>query len=178
MKIDKNKSVLLLIDFQEKLYPHMNNKEELYAKTLLLLSGAQSLGIEMMAARQYPKGLGDVVEEFRSFFDRYYDKISFSCCGSEELTAHLKNINKKYVIIAGIEAHVCVLQTVIDLKEQGYIPVVVADAIASRKTKDYDFALKRMEYEGAVLTTTESILFELCGVSGNETFKTISKLVK
>ena len=92
--------------------------------------------------------------------------------------AELRAAGRKNVIIAGIETHICVLQTVVDLKELGFLPVVVVDAVSSRKERDTEIGLRRMEQEGAVLTTVESILFELCRQAGSETFKTISRLVK
>lgn len=178
MRIQTESSVLLLVDVQEKLYPHMANKEVLNQKITTLLKGGQALGLPLLAARQYPQGLGDTIEELRPYFTGYYDKTTFSCCGNVDLIGRLQETGCKYVIIAGIEAHICVLQTVIDLKTLGFLPVVVTDAISSRNQRDYEIALHRMEYEGAILTTVESIVFELCRQAGSEAFKTISRLVK
>lgn len=178
MRIEKENSQLLMIDIQEKLFPHMESKEVLGSKVITLLEGMKALGVPTMAARQYPKGLGDTIEELGSYFSQYYDKMTFSCCGSEKLLEELHSTGRKNVIIIGIEAHVCVLQTVIDLKTLGFTPIVVVDGISSRSRQDYEIALKRMEYEGAILTTVESILFELCHAAGTEEFKMISRLVK
>jgi nicotinamidase-related amidase len=178
MRIDKEKSLLLVVDIQEKLFPYIENKEALVQKTVTLIRGMQALGVPLMAARQYPKGLGDTIEELRPYFDGYCDKVTFSCCGDENLLAELQGAGRQQIIIAGMEAHVCVLQTVIDLKALGFLPIIVTDAIGSRNRHDYKMALKRMEYEGAVLTTVEAILFELCYQAGTEVFKTISRLVK
>ncbi|WP_378954961.1 hydrolase [Pelosinus sp. sgz500959] len=178
MRIEKEKSQLLLIDVQEKLFPHMENQEILRKKVITLLEGMKALAIPIMAARQYPKGLGDTIEELGVYFSHYYDKMAFSCCGSAELLAEFDKTGRKNIIITGIEAHVCVLQTVIDLKSLGFTPIVVVDAISSRDRRDYEIALKRMEYEGAILATVESILFELCHSAGTEDFKKISRLVK
>ena len=178
MRIQTESAVLLLIDVQEKLYPHMENKEALSHKLTALLKGGQALGLPLLAARQYPQGLGDTIEELRPYFAGYYDKTTFSCCGNSNLIGRLEETGCKYVIIAGIEAHICVLQTVIDLKTLGFRPIVVTDAVSSRHHQDYEIALRRMEYEGAILTTVESILFELCRQAGSEVFKTISRLVK
>ena len=178
MRIEREKSQVLVVDIQEKLFPHMENQEVLKEKIITLLEGTKVLAVPMMAARQYPKGLGDTIEELGSNFTQYYDKMTFSCCGSEHLLEALHKTGRKNIIITGIEAHVCVLQTVIDLKALGFTPIVVVDAIGSRERQDYDIALKRMEYEGAVLTTVESILFELCHTAGTEEFKKISRLVK
>ena len=178
MRILKENSLLLIIDVQEKLYDHMENAATLSASILTLLQGAEALGVPVAAARQYPQGLGDTIEALRPHIKEHYDKITFSCCGNSELLSRLSETNCKSVIIAGIEAHVCVLQTVIDLKAAGYLPVVVVDAISSRRRQDYDIALRRMEAEGALLATVESILFELCRESGSAAFKAISRLVK
>lgn len=178
MRINKEKSLLLLIDVQEKLFPHMERKEVLGQKLTTLVQGIQALGLPMLAARQYPQGLGDIIPELRTYTKGYWDKMTFSCCGDNSLLAQVHEIGRENVIIAGIEAHICVLQTVIDLKALGFTPVVVIDAIGSRKQQDYDIALKRMEHEGAVLTTVEAILFELCYRAGTEEFKAVSRLVK
>ena len=178
MRIEREKSQGLVIDIQEKLFPHMDNSEVLKEKIINLLEGMKALAIPIMGARQYPKGLGDTIQELGMYFSQYYDKMTFSCCGSEKLVEDLHKTSRNNIIIIGIEAHVCVLQTVIDLKALGFIPIVVADGIASRNCRDYEIALKRMEYEGAILTTVESILFELCHTAGTEEFKKISRLVK
>ncbi|WP_425058254.1 putative hydrolase YcaC [Sporomusa carbonis] len=178
MRIEKENSLLLVVDIQEKLFPHIENHEILAQKTVTLLEGLKALNIPALAARQYPRGLGDTIEILRPYFTGYWDKMTFSCCGDEALVAQLRGTNKKNIILAGIEAHICVLQTVIDLKALGFLPVVVTDAVGSRKRHDYDTALRRMEFEGAVLTTVESILFELCREAGSDAFKAISRLVK
>lgn len=179
MRIEKENAILLVVDIQEKLFPHINHQQELLKKTLTLLAGLQALAVPMLAARQYPRGLGDTVEELRPYFTNgYWDKLTFSCCGNEALLDRLQANGRKAVLIAGIEAHICVLQTVIDLKDNGFVPVVVTDAVGSRTDRDYEIALRRMEQEGAVLTTVESILFELCRQAGSDAFKIISKLVK
>lgn len=178
MRIKSEESLLLLVDMQDKLFPHMENKEVLGEKVITLVKGLDALGIPMLTARQYPKGLGPTLTMLQPYFSEYYDKTTFSCCGSEALLEKLRSLGRKNVLIAGIEAHVCVLQTVVDLKELGFLPVVVTDAVASRHKTDYEMALVRMEQEGALLATTESILFELCCQAENPAFKTISQLVK
>ncbi|MDU4961622.1 MAG: isochorismatase family protein [Sporomusaceae bacterium] len=178
MRIEAADSLVLIIDMQEKLLPHIDRGEEITAKASLLLAGTAALGLPRLAARQYPKGLGDTVAAISSYFDTYWDKTSFSCCGSEPLLAQLQQSGKNKIILAGVESHVCVLQTAIDLKAAGFLPVIAADATGSRRDGDYRIALRRLEQEGALLTTVESILFELCRQAGSEAFKTISQLVK
>lgn len=178
MRIERDNAILLVVDVQEKLFPHMEDKEGLAQKTLTLLKGLQALEVPMLTARQYPKGLGDTIAILQPYFSEYFDKTTFSCCGNASLLERIRALGRKSIIISGIEAHICVLQTVIDLKTHGFLPVVVTDAVSSRHHADYETALKRMEQEGAVLTTTESILFELCCQAGTNAFKTISQLVK
>lgn len=178
MRIETKDSLLLVVDIQEKLFPYIEEHTTLGNKVLTLIEGLQALEVPRMAARQYPKGLGDTIAELRPYFGEYHDKMTFSCCGAAVLVETLQQLGKKSIIIAGIEAHICVLQTVIDLKALGFLPIVVTDAIGSRNKRDYETALKRMEFEGAILTTVESILFELCREAGTEAFKTISRLVK
>lgn len=178
MRIERDNAILLVVDVQEKLFPHMEDKEGLAQKTLILLKGLQALEVPMLTARQYPKGLGDTIAILQPYFNEYFDKTTFSCCGNASLLERIRALGRKNIIVSGIEAHICVLQTVIDLKTHGFLPVVVTDAVSSRYHTDYETALKRMEQEGAVLTTTESILFELCCQAGTTAFKTISQLVK
>ncbi len=106
------------------------------------------------------------------------EKISFSCCDESAFNQALDDYKKDMVLISGIEAHVCVLQTVVDLLERNITPVVVEDCISSRKLNDKRIAVMRMQREGALITTYESLLFELCRFAGNDTFRAISKLVK
>jgi hypothetical protein len=178
MRIEKENSLLLVVDIQEKLFPYIENHEALSKKAVTLAEGMKALGVPMLAARQYPRGLGDTIEDLRPFFTGYCDKTTFSCCADEPLLVRLQEMRRKNIIIIGIEAHICVLQTVVDLKARGFLPIVVTDAVGSRNHHDYDTALRRMEYEGAILTTVESILFEFCREAGTDVFKIISRLVK
>lgn len=178
MRIEKERSQFLLVDMQEKLFPYIDGNANIAKKATTLIEGMKALSVPMLAARQYPKGLGETIEGLRPYFSTYHDKMTFSCCGNETLVTELQRTDRKNVIIAGIEAHICVLQTVIDLKALGFLPIVVVDAVGSRTKRDYKTALQRMKYEGAILTTVESILFELCYQAGTDAFKIISRLVK
>jgi len=178
MRIAQEDTMVLVVDVQEKLVPHMHDKDAAVLKMGILVRGAKALDIPVLAARQYPQGLGDIVMPLRLQLTECHDKMTFSCCGDPLFMDAIRSKGKKNVIVSGVETHVCVLQTAIDLKEAGYTVIVVADAVASRFQRDYEIALKRMEQEGILLTTTESVLFELCRQSGNEVFRTISKLVK
>ncbi len=133
-----------------------------------------------MLTEQYSRGLGTTLVRVSEMLVplRPIEKISFSCCGEPDFLSGLKQLEVKRLIICGIEAHVCVLQTVIDLIDMGITPVVVADCISSRNPEDKKVALERMRSEGAMITTSESILFELAVIAGTPQFKQISNLVK
>lgn len=170
----------LVVDIQERLFPAMEGSQNLLARVRILLEGLKILNIPLLLSEQYPKGLGTTLPELIKLIEgvKPLEKISFSCCGEPGIREHLSKLDKKWIIICGIEAHVCVLQTVTDLVEMGIEPVVVADCIASRNPEDKKVALKRMSDEGAVITTSESILFELTQTAGTPIFKQISSLVK
>jgi hypothetical protein len=180
MRIHRDQCTGLVVDIQERLFPVMDGKEKLLRKCIMLLEGLKALEIPILVTEQYPKGLGHTISPILQVLDsnEAIEKISFSCCDETRFIKSLENLNKKAVIICGIEAHVCVFQTVIDMIEAGYLPVVVSDCISSRQSRDKDVALDRMRLEGAVITTAESILFELTGRAGTDLFKTISRLVK
>jgi len=182
MRIVRENTVGLVIDIQQKLYARMPDKESLLKNSLTLLRGLKALNIPVLFTQQYSRGLGDTVSELtREYAGSSFDpieKISFSCCGEPDFSERLRKTGKKNIIIAGIETHVCVLQTGIDLINEGYQPVIVEDCVSSRRKTDKQVALRRLLYEGAIISTFESVLFELLQKAGTEEFKTISKLVK
>jgi nicotinamidase-related amidase len=180
MRIKRENSAALLIDIQDRLFPHMHEKDELLRKCSILVEGLQVLGIPLVITEQYPKGLGNTVDALSKLVsqDPVFEKIAFSCCDEPAVLQTEALQKKKNIIICGIEAHVCVLQTVIDLIEAGYTPVVVEDCISSRNLLDKGTAVERMRSEGALITSCESILFELARVAGTDEFKAISRLVK
>lgn len=176
MRIEREQAIALVVDYQEKLVPVMHDKEKLIHNAGILLEGLHILGVPMVITHQYTKGLGVTVDAITEAVGHssYIDKISFSAyqCVKDEIAG------RKFVIVCGIEAHICVLQTVIDLRAAGYIPILVVDCISSRKEADKEIALKRAEAEGAILTTYESLLFELLKEAGTETSKKIQKLIR
>lgn len=179
MRILAENTSCLVIDYQERIVPAMADKEALVANSVKLLEGLKILGIPMTITGQYTKGLGlNLPEIFQAAgTEEYFDKISFSSYEVEEVRKALESRGKN-VILCGIEAHVCVLQTAIDLKEAGYQPILVTDCISSRKESDKEIALIRAQQEGILLTTSEAVLFELTKRAGSDVFKQISKLVK
>jgi hypothetical protein len=180
MRIKREDSVGLLIDMQEKLFPHMDQKEALLKRCLMLTKGLQVLNVPLVVTEQYPKGLGATLEELSDVVgqEQPIEKMAFSCCDEPAVLQHAAMQQRKTIIVCGIEAHVCVLQTVVDLHAAGYTAVVAADCISSRNREDKQVAVERMRAEGAVITTCESILFELTRVAGTDEFKAISRLVK
>ncbi|MFZ4520338.1 MAG: hydrolase [Bacteroidales bacterium] len=180
MRILREKTVLVVIDFQERIFPAINGHEQLSKNVPLLIEGLKALEVPIIVTEQYVKGLGPTVPEIAKKLEgiERIEKASFSCCDEPRFMMELASSGKDFVIIAGIESHVCVLQTVIDLQQNGYHPVVVEDCISSRNPNDKLMAIERMRKEGVILTTYEAILFELLRYSGGETFKAISKLVK
>ncbi|MBU5334429.1 hydrolase [Anaerocolumna aminovalerica] len=181
MRIDKKDSLAMVIDFQEKLIPVIDKKEILLHNTEILIKGLNVLEIPMVITQQYTKGLGMTVELLQNVFGasfQYFNKTTFSCCDDGIILEKIKSYQKKNIIICGIEAHICVQQTVIDCLAEGYQVIIVEDCISSRKENDKKIAIQRMIQEGAIITTYESILFELTRDSGNDRFKAISKLIK
>ncbi|TKG91202.1 hydrolase [Puteibacter caeruleilacunae] len=180
MRIKKEETVGLVIDIQDRLVAAMSEKEVLVKNSKILVEGLQALGVPTAFTQQYTKGLGDTVAELKDVVEgfSFIEKTDFSCCQVEEYAAWLKEQGKKNVVLCGIESHVCVLQTAIDLKEAGYNPIVVMDCVSSRTEANKALAAERFRYEGIMMTSYESILFELTGSAKAEGFKTISKLVK
>jgi hypothetical protein len=181
MRILKEDTAVLALDIQSRLFPVIDNNEDLLEKMKRLFMGMNVLEIPYLVTEQYSKALGNTLDELQEIIGENYrpiEKMAFSCMGEPKFVEELKRLGKKNIIIAGIESHVCVLQTVVDLIAEGYNPIVVADAVSSRSKNDKKFAIKRMIKEGATITTYESILFELQQVSGTDTFKAISKIVK
>ena len=180
MRITSDNTGAIIIDIQERLFPHIHEHDTIAANTEILIKGLKLLGIPVYVTQQYSKGLGPTIPQIESLFDsfRHIEKTAFSCCDEPEMIKVLDAEGRNFIIIAGIESHVCVLQTVIDLIEKGYMPVVIEDCVSSRKPQDKITAMKRISAEGAIISTCESILFELCRFSGTEEFKTISKLIK
>ncbi len=178
--LNPSTTALLIIDIQERILPVISNNKNVVQNTLKLIKGFKVMNLPIFYTEQYPKGLGTTADELKIELDdaQYFDKLSFSCYGAVELFDKFKEKNLSQIVVTGVEAHVCVQQTVLDLLENKFQVNVAADAISSRRETDYNIALDRMRYHGAEITTAESILFELLNVCGTDTFKQISKIVK
>ena len=180
MGIVKEDCIAVTIDMQEKLFPQLYGNESLVFHTEILIQGLTALGVPQLLTEQYPQGLGKTIYRIGVLLEdtEVITKTSFSCCGASAFEQAVKASDKKYVIISGIETHVCVLQTALDLLAWGKIPVVVENCTSSRKLEDKEIALQRIVKEGGIISTYESILLELCRDSKSPEFKTISKLIK
>ena len=173
-------STLLIIDIQEKILPVIHQNETVVENTIKLIKGFRVLGLPIYYTEQYPKGLGETVSLIKDELESKepVQKLSFSCSGAVELFDDLKRRNFSQVVVCGIETHVCVQQTVLDLLANEFQVNIAADAVSSRRIKDYEIALSRMEKSGAEVTTSEAILFELLNVCGTDEFRQISRIVK
>lgn len=171
-------SALVVIDVQERLLPAIAGGRRVLWNITRLVRGAKLLGIPVVGTEQYPKGLGPTVPELASLLPPLPTKLMFSCRECFQVLEPLRVEGRHKLVVAGIEAHVCVLQSVLDLLAEGWRVYIPVDAVGSRFAVDYEMALRRMESAGAVLTTTEAILFEWCELAGTPEFKEISLLVR
>lgn len=177
--LSRDESRLLIVDMQQKLLPVINDQEVVLTNCLKLIEAASILGVPATATEQYPKGLGPTVSAIAERVPDRPEKIEFSCLNCLDWNSTAADPEGRFkVVVAGIESHVCVLQTVLDLLSQGFRVFVAADAVGSRKPLDREIALQRMASSGAVITTTESVLFEWCERAGTAEFKEISRLVR
>ncbi len=171
--------LLLVIDYQEKFIGVMEHSDSVTFEIKRLTQGMNLLDEPVLITEQYSQGLGhtisEIVEQCRNA--SVIDKMTFSCCGKEEFWRILQDSKRKQLIITGIETHVCVLQTVLDLLANGYQVHIPIDATCSRSDSNRDNALRRMEKAGAILTNSESVLFELLVEAGTDDFKKVRKLI-
>lgn len=180
-KLDADKAVLVVIDIQERLVPAMPQKVYLRLRQTveMLVSAAGLLGVPVVTTEQYPEGIGHTVAELAEVCEgSVVEKVSFGCYGEPKFVAELRNIGRSQVIVTGMEAHVCVYQTVLGLLEDGYHVHLVRDAICSRGKNDYLAGVANSVQAGAVATTAETAMFQMLKQSTHEQFKAISKLVK
>lgn len=183
MLVDAAKASLLLVDVQERLLPAMTGGAEAEARCALLLRAAQALGVPVTVSEQYPKGLGHTVEGLRAELGNapVFEKLTFSCWRDKAIKDHLIGLHeagRPLVILAGIEAHVCVMQTAADLAAAGFGVFAVADAMASRLPSSHALAVERMRQNGVAVVNAEMVVFELLGRAGTAEFKTLSALVR
>lgn len=183
MLADAQKSTLLLVDMQERLLPAMTGGAEAEARCAILLKAARALNVPVTVSEQYPKGLGNTVPGLRAETGTapVFEKLAFSCWKDRPLKDHLirhHEAGRPLVILAGIEAHVCVMQTAADLSAAGFGVLAVADAMASRAASSHALALERMRQHGVQVVNAEMVVFELLAQAGTPQFKALSALVR
>ena len=180
MRISRENTVGLMIDIQERLFPAMHQKEILLKNCQVLIQGLSELKVPLLVTQQYSRGLGETLPEISSLIAdfKYIEKTDFSCYDVAEVRDHLDQNKAQNIILFGIESHVCVLQTAVDMKAAGLNPIVVMDAVSSRTPQNIELARERYRHEEIMMTSYESLLFELTRKAGTEEFKAISKLVK
>ncbi len=176
--MSRHDSALLVVDVQTRLLEAMSPPATLVWNIRRLILGAQVLGVPVAATEQYPKGLGPTTDELSELLPEIPSKLMFSCRECGEIFERFRDQGIFQLLVVGIEAHVCVQQTVLDLLAEGFRVYTAVDAVSSRFSIDSQTALRRMESAGATLTTTEATLFEWCEVAGTPEFKRISELVR
>jgi len=178
--LKKEDAVLVFIDVQGRLHEIMHEKDVLDTNLGKLISGAKLLNVPIIATEQIPEKLGPTSEPFKSMLEGFpmIGKTTFSCCGEQDFTKPFRALEKIQAILIGIETHVCVYQTAIDLMEQGIDVFVAADAVSSRAVENKTLALEAMKQAGAVILPTESILMALQKDAAESTFRGLLKLIK
>ena len=178
--LNQNDCCLVVVDVQGKLAQLMHDKETLFKNIRILIQSAKILNIPVLWCQQVPTALGDTIPEIAELLtdNQPINKSSFSCCGCEEFNSKLENLGRQQILLSGLETHVCVYQTAVDLLANGYEVDVVADAVSSRTPANKDIGLKRIAAEGATISSVEMTLFEILKTAEHPQFKQIAKLVK
>ena len=177
MLLNREKSGFLLVDVQEKLTPHVLNSDAMVARCEWLIRLANELNVPVVVGEQYPRGLGKTVAPLKALTSEAetIDKVHFSCYKAPSFINHWQSLGKSQVVMAGIETHVCVLQTALDMKAAGFDVFVVVDGVSSRHELDHRYGLKRMKQEGVHLLTAEMVFFEWVEQAGTPEFKALSQ---
>jgi nicotinamidase-related amidase len=169
---------LLVIDVQEKLVPKLFDPALVVRNIAFLLDATQLLKMPVQCTEQYPRGLGATVPELAGKLLQRPDKVAFSCCAVPSIVQTFHREARPKIVLCGIETHVCVLHTALDLLALDFLVFIAVDAVASRSRVDHDIALRRLERAGAILTTSEMCVFEWIGGAGHPQFKAISRLIQ
>lgn len=178
--LNRDKVALLIIDVQERLLPAMYEGETLIKNIKKVTEGFNILNCPIFYTEQYPQGLGKTIDDLKTSLQKAqkFEKISFSVVGAESLVETFIKMNIKQIVIAGIETHICVLQSALDLQSEGFQVYVMEDAVTSRKEVDKKTALRRINSKNIDLITVESVLFEILEKAGTQEFKEISRLIR
>ena len=180
MRLLRDDTLAFIVDMQERLVPAMSDKEDLIERNIVFAKGIKAMEIPLIISQQYTKGLGSTLPEIfeAAGTTEYFDKNAFSSWDDEKIKEAILASGKKNILVVGTEAHVCVLQSCLDMKAAGLNPVLVTDCIGSRKKNDKKFGIRRAIQEDILLTTAEAVLFELLQTSKSPYFKAISNIVK
>lgn len=179
-RLDPQRSALLVVDLQQRLIPVMRDQDRLVRRAARLVQGAQILGVPLMVTEQYPRGLGHTIDQIARHFVQprcVVEKTRFSAC-IEPVQNHLQQAKTRSVVVIGIEAHVCVLGTCLDLLSAGYTVFAAWDAISSRREEDQRAARERLIHAGVVPTTVESALFEWLLDADDTRFRQVQALIR
>ncbi len=179
-RLEAARTQLLVIDVQARLVPHIFQHESVVSQIVRMIRAGQQLGLPTVLTEQYVKGLGATADEVLAAAKECerFEKATFSACGDAKAFRAMKDNVRNLVLVAGIETHVCVQQTVLDLLEKQMTPFVLADAVSSRRERDREVALTRMRDSGAVVTTVEAAIFEMLDRCDTDLFKRILPIVK
>jgi len=180
MLLSTERSALVIVDVQERLMPAVFESERVVRNVQILLKAAGELKVPVLVSEQYPKGLGPTVAAVRDALptDSVVEKITFSCAGERHFMDRLIGLGRKQIVLAGSEAHVCVLQTALSLIKEGFEVFLVADACASRTAANAELGIARMRSNGAEIVSTEMVVFEWMERAGTPSFKILSQLIK
>ena len=175
MKIET--SCLLAVDFQERLMPAIHDADRIVANGAWLIQIAQRLNVPVLASEQYPRGLGHPVAAIRELLpaEAFMEKLHFSCAAERDCMRRIDALGRQQIVVIGAEAHVCVLQTALDLHAAGRDVYLVADAVSSRSPRDVELALERMRAEGVRVVSREMVVFEWLHQAGDDRFREISR---
>jgi nicotinamidase-related amidase len=178
--LSRHEPVLVIIDIQERLADAVQRKESVINNCRVLIESAKLFNIPVVVTEQYPKGLGRTVDQLKSILPDHcvIEKTAFDCCAESKFEDELNRLARKTIILAGMETHICVLQTCVALLNRGYYVNVIGDAVASRTHDNWKLGLDYMRDAGAVITGTETVAFQLLKAAGSDEFKVISRLIK
>ena len=183
MRFSREGATLLVVDVQERLFPAMDadHREEVMRNIKVLATAARRLGLPVIVTEQYPKGLGHTLPELRETLPPDVEPVSkvvFSCAAVEGVRARLRAAGTRQVVLVGIEAHVCVLLSALDLLAEGYGVYVAADAVTSRTQANWRLAMDQLRQAGAVVTSSETVLFQLMGQGDTDEFRELARLIR
>ncbi len=183
MTLDRARTALVVIDVQERLFPAMDadHREEVMRNIKVLTAAARRLNLGTLVTEQYPKGLGHTLQEVKDALPagvQPVEKVAFSCLGADAFRSRLAATGARQLLLAGIEAHVCVLMSALDLLAEGYAVHIVADAVTSRTQANWRLAMAQLRQAGAVVTTTETVLFQLLRQADTDDFRELARLIR